>query len=70
MDERERDDHEKELMKQAMKEGMKEWLDERYAAFVRWTVAGAFGAAALMFFSWLVKIVMAASFVSLSAKGH
>lgn len=31
---------EKDLMKEAIKEGLREWLDEKYAAFGRWTFRG------------------------------
>lgn len=43
-----------ELIKQAQREGIKEWLDEKYAAFGRWSLMGL--SAAL--FVWLVKFAV------------
>jgi hypothetical protein len=65
MDEREREEHKKQLMKEAMKEGMREWLDERYAVFAKWTMSGIFGAATLALFSWMMKVILAAGFLSM-----
>ena len=43
-----------ELIKQAQRDGIKEWLDEKYAAFGRWSLMGL--SAAL--FVWLVKFAV------------
>lgn len=49
-----------EFTKEAIKEAIKEWLDERFAAFGRWTVMGIAAAS----FSWFVKMVLAAWWAS------